>query len=233
MIERHLVDRWLWAVAALTALATILFAAVPAIDPWASGLFFDPARGFALARVPALEVVRQTFWTLADATFAASVVALAAGLRPAWRLVSPREAGAAALSFLLGPGLLVHVVLKEHWGRARPRDVEAFGGTLAHSAPWAISDQCATNCSFASGETSGAATTALVIALIAWPRLPARTRPWAAAGLALLPAAAGLLRLAFGAHFLSDVVFGWTLSAGVTLLVWRALATRPSGDAAR
>ncbi len=230
MIARARLDRWLGVVAALTALATVLFAAVPAIDLWASGLFYDPARGFALASVPALEAARQALWTLSEASFAALLVALAAGLRPAWRLLPPREAAAGVLSFLIGPGLLVHVVLKDHWGRARPRDVEAFGGALVHSPPWAISDQCARNCSFVSGEASGAATMALVIALIALPRLPMAARPWAGAALALAALAGGLMRLAFGAHFLSDVVFAWALSAAATLLAWRLLASPPARE---
>ena len=229
MIERRRIDRGLAATGALTVLAAAIFALFPAIDPSVSALFFDPAHGFALQRVPALEAARQALWTLTEGIFAASVLALAAGaLRPVRRFVPPREAGATALSFLIGPGLLANLVLKDHWGRARPREVEAFGGPLAYSGPWTISDQCADNCSFVSGESSGLATAALAIALIAWPRLPARARPFAGAALALMVAAGGLVRLAFGAHFLSDVVFAWTLSAGVTLLVWRGLASGPA-----
>jgi hypothetical protein len=33
------------------------------------------------------------------------------------------------LSVILGPGLLVNLVFKDHWGRPRPRQVVALGGT--------------------------------------------------------------------------------------------------------
>lgn len=32
------------------------------------------------------------------------------------------------LSFVLGTGLVVHVILKDHWGRPRPKQVVEFGG---------------------------------------------------------------------------------------------------------
>jgi lipid A 4'-phosphatase len=36
------------------------------------------------------------------------------------------------LVFLLGPGLIVNVILKDHWGRPRPRQVDLFGGTMQY-----------------------------------------------------------------------------------------------------
>lgn len=32
------------------------------------------------------------------------------------------------LVFLIGPGLIVNFTLKDHWGRARPRQIERYGG---------------------------------------------------------------------------------------------------------
>ena len=63
-----------------------------------------------------------------------------------------------ALTLALGPGLLVNGLLKEHWSRPRPGEVVEFGGSLAPT-PWDPRGRCEQNCSFVSGETSGAAWT--------------------------------------------------------------------------
>ena len=38
------------------------------------------------------------------------------------------------LGLLVGPGLVVNGILKDHWGRARPAEIIEFGGT-AHFSP--------------------------------------------------------------------------------------------------
>ena len=40
------------------------------------------------------------------------------------------------VSFIMGPGILVNSVFKDHWGRARPVTVEQFGGDLVFSPVW-------------------------------------------------------------------------------------------------
>ena len=52
----------------------------------------------------------------------------------AWR----KPAFLMIFTVLIGPGILVNVVLKDHWGRARPRDIEAFGGKESYISPWMI-----------------------------------------------------------------------------------------------
>ena len=42
-----------------------------------------------------------------------------------------------------------------------------FGGNLTFSPPWWPSDQCLSNCSFVSGEVSGATATAIALLLVA------------------------------------------------------------------
>ncbi|QLQ19882.1 MAG: phosphatase PAP2 family protein [Exiguobacterium profundum] len=58
--------------------------------------------------------------------------------------------------YALGTGVLVHGLLKAYWGRARPAQVTEFGGIAAFTPPWLISQECTRNCSFVSGEVSGA-----------------------------------------------------------------------------
>lgn len=38
-------------------------------------------------------------------------------------------------SVVIGPGLLVNAIFKDHWDRPRPRDVVEFGGALHYTAP--------------------------------------------------------------------------------------------------
>jgi lipid A 4'-phosphatase len=126
-----------------------------------------------------------------------------------YNLVRRRSVGpfdARAILFVLavlavGPGLVVNVVFKDHWGRARPRDVVHFGGTRTFTPAFVISDQCDRNCSFVSGHAS------LPFAFVALGYF-LRRRRWAVyAAAAAFGGAVGLGRIVQGAHFLSDVVF--------------------------
>ena len=112
----------------------------------------------------------------------------------------------------LAPGLLANVILKDHWGRPRPIEVVEFGGD-DHFVPWwDPRGTCPKNCSFVAGEPSGAF----------WTLAPAALAPphWrvVAYGAALaFGAAVGLLRMAGGAHFFTDVVFAGVFTF---LIVW-------------
>ena len=66
----------------------------------------------------------------------------------------------ALLGFIIGPilgcGLIANLYFKDTWGRARPAYIVEFGGEKKYSKPFIKSDQCYKNCSWISGETSGA-----------------------------------------------------------------------------
>ncbi len=105
-----------------------------------------------------------------------------------------------ALTYILGPGLLVNTLLKVHWGRARPYAVAEFGGDERFTAALMPSD--AGGAAFVSGEASLAAAACAAAWLLAGPW---RTAAWIY-GLALT-ATMTWLRIAQGGHFLSDCVF--------------------------
>lgn len=200
---------------------TGLFQLWPGIDLWVSGQFYSADAGFALAGDPALQLLRSLLWNAA--TLVALASALALGLSAflgASARVSPRIWAFATLMFVLGPGLIVNGILKTFWGRARPRDIEAFGGNLQFTPPVGLTDECARNCSFVSGEAASAVTLAIVIGVLLWHRLPqGAIRRGIVALLVLLALTGSGLRVAMGGHFLSDVLFAalivWALALGL------------------
>ena len=121
----------------------------------------------------------------------------------------------------LGPGLLANVVLKDHWGRARPTQIEAFGGTRQFTPAPLPASQCTRNCSFVSGHA------ALGFSLVGFAFLlpTARWRRRAIAATLGFGALIGLVRIVQGGHFLSDVVYAGLLVYGTTaLLYWWIVA---------
>lgn len=105
------------------------------------------------------------------------------------------------LVLIVGAGLIVNVVLKDNFGRARPRDIAEFGGSQRYTAPFVISGECRKNCSFSSGEAAGGFfPLALVLALAL-----SRRRALFASALTF-GALVSFCRIASGAHFFSDTV---------------------------
>lgn len=209
--------------AALLAVATALFLLAPGLDLWTSHLFYEPGRGFALAHWPPALIVSDLVpwiaWGIAALVALAALWLYLVG-RPLWRF----DRNALVFVFAavtLGPGLLVNTVLKDHWGRARPAQIEAFGGSHHFTPAPLPAAQCPSNCSFASGHAAlgfGLIAFAFLLPAGAWRRR---------AGMAALAVGAfiGLDRIAEGRHFLSDVVFAGLLVYGTTAaLYWWIVA---------
>lgn len=117
-------------------------------------------------------------------------------------------------ALIIGPGLLVNAALKDHWHRARPHQIAEFGGMARFTPPAIIADQCDRNCSFTAGDPA----TGFQLHGFAYGAAPRRQRRWLAAGLAA-GAALGVLRMAMGAHFLSDVVWSGLVVFAATALL--------------
>jgi lipid A 4'-phosphatase len=195
--------------------AGALFALFPALDVAIPAQFWGGSLDeWPLRWAPAMVMVRQAVghlaWLPLIVVGAGALARLAgAALGSAFSL---RAFVFLALTYALGPGLLVNLLLKGSWGRARPEAIEAFGGTAAFTPAWQPSD--AGGASFVSGEVSLAAATCAV-ALLAHGRARAVLL---ALGFALA-CVIGALRMAQGGHFLSDVVFAMLLTWLVAWLV--------------
>jgi len=181
----------------------VLPALWPEADLLASGLFYSAGQGFALAD-------HWFFLSIHDLAFFAPRflgVLLAVLAIFAWRKKTPfldsKGCVFLLLALLIGPGLVANAGFKDHWGRARPREITAFGGSASFSSPLAPRfNDARPNGSFVSGD--GAFGFFLPFFAYVAPRRSSRRVFW-------LGMAAGALfgfgRVAMGAHFLSDVVY--------------------------
>jgi len=129
-------------------------------------------------------------------------------------LISGRAIVFLTATLALGPGLLVNVGLKNHWGRPRPIDVAQFGGDQHFVAWWDPRGDCPHNCSFVSGDVSGAFWT-LAPAALAPPQWRALTFGAALA----LGIGMAVFRMLAGAHFFTDVMFAGVFTY---LIIWVA-----------
>jgi lipid A 4'-phosphatase len=119
------------------------------------------------------------------------IAAIPAGLSSVRRYrLFARGAMTAVAAILISPLLIVNGLLKEFSGRPRPVHTDVFGGDWPFVEAGRFTDYCSSNCSFA----------------------------WVVA-LSLAVTTSGL-RIAFGGHYLSDVLLG----AAITIFVFSALA---------
>lgn len=214
-MEARLQDQTLWRLLAVTAVIHVVFAVWPSVDIAVSRYFLLADGTFWLSSSAFAEEVRMPIWLASVALAFLSALMLCASLlrgslaRTSWRLWA-----FVTTTYLLGPGLLVNVILKQNWGRARPVTILDFGGDKLFSPPFEIAGQCAKNCSFVSGEAASAAVMAIVLAVCFCSRLSKPARGVAFIALGGLFLLASGMRVATGRHFLSDVVF-----AGMFMLI--------------
>jgi membrane-associated phospholipid phosphatase len=199
-------------IAVLATITAVLFAVAPQLDLQLSHLFFDDAtRRFPVAADPRAMWVRSaSMWVFTAFAVCVAAAVVARIAFPHRFPVPGRVVVFLALSLALGPGLLVNGLFKEHWSRPRPGEVVEFGGTLPFMPWWDPRGGCAQNCSFVSGETSQA-TWAVAPALL----MSGGLRVVALGTVGVFTAVIGGLRLAFGGHFASDVLFATLLTLAV------------------
>jgi membrane-associated PAP2 superfamily phosphatase len=205
---------------AIGILAGLLFGLVPALDLRIASYFYaisDSAHNmFALRLSPVLMTARDVGLWVGTVLIAPAVGALII------KLLLPRRklliSGRAILFLMatMGPGLLVNVLLKDHWGRPRPIDVTQFGGDQHFVAWWDPRGDCPGNCSFVSGDVAGAFWTVAPAALT--------PLPWRAAvytGALALGTVMAVFRMMAGGHFPSDTIFAGVFTF---LIIWLCYA---------
>ena len=219
--------RILIALAAALVLVATVFALWPGLDLAATRFVFDNGGfwGGSIAARDARDIFRLApFWLLGGLLGLCLLRWMTK-----WRLPAPscRALLFLGASFAVGAGLIVNLGLKEHSHRPRPVHVREFGGD-EEFRPWFRFDgACKKNCAFASGEAASGA----------WMIAPALLAPppfqgVAVAGAVLYAVAASALRVAFGGHFLSDVLIGGLISALTVMAMWRIYRRSDAASAA-
>jgi len=179
--------------------SSLLFVQFPAIDIGISSLFFDNTFYLGGQRWKT-RLQDGVFYFLCVSLL--SVVGLYVFNRISKRNLcglDGRKVLYLVVVLIVGAGLIVNAGLKENFGRARPRDIQEFGGSKHFTPAFVISHECTTNCSFSSGEGAGAFfSLALALAL-------SRKRAVLLAAFAF-GSVVSLYRIAAGGHFFSDCV---------------------------
>ncbi len=198
---------------AATGFVSVLALTFPRFDVAVAALFF------AGDRFPAEKVAVLVDFRLAGMAVTRIVVV---SLILAWlgklfvpmlsRALSTRKLMFLSASMALGPGILVNSILKAFWGRPRPWQIADLGGSMTFFPAWVPGGACVSNCSFPSGEASSAMWL-MAFAFV----VPERWRRATVITVIAWTLAISLNRMAFGGHFLSDVMIAWGLVAAVVL----------------
>jgi lipid A 4'-phosphatase len=205
-------------------LSALVFYVFPEMDIRFSTLFYEPTGGFYLADAPfcrwiykSIEIV-SIFWGGLTGLLLAVLWIRKKNLFG----LSARHLVYLLGALAIGPGLLVNMVLKDNWGRARPYQVLQFGGTSTFTPAFVISRECHRNCAFVSGHA------AMGFYFIAFGFLCGKRRSLLVMLAILYGSVVGLVRIIQGGHFLSDVIFAFFVIYAVTAaLYWIMFERNP------
>ena len=203
----------LYLLALLGVLSALFLIAGYALDVGVADLVGAPS-GFPLEADESLDLLRSLNRWFVILTVLACIAAILVKLaRPASRMrLRPRAIVFLLSTLIVGPGLVANTLLKDQWGRPRPREIIAFGGEVPYTLPWVVTDRCDDNCSFVSGE-GASAVWSVAPAMLA----PLPERPFVILGALGWGLVMGLVRIAMGGHFLSDVLIGAVL---MLIVIW-------------
>jgi lipid A 4'-phosphatase len=213
--------RVLLALIALLAAVGAIFALRPDIDLAVAHFFYD--RGGFIGH-DGLERLARDFFRVTPflvlAGFGIPYLLRRFGAAIRWA-PDGRSVVFLAASIAIGSGLIVNLGMKDHLHRPRPVQTQDFGGPDEFRPWYRFDGACHKNCGFPSGEASSGF----------WMVAPALLGPppWqglALAGAVVFGAAASALRLAFGGHYLSDVLIGGLISLIVVFSIRRVLWPR-------
>lgn len=202
-------------------LASVVIAMVPTLwtilDLQAAALFAGPQAPLQSVHWWWVELINDyvpaVFRVYLGLALVAWMVSMQKPRWQAWRL----PLAFVVIAGILGPGMVVNWVFKENWQRARPYQVENFGGAQQFTRAAAITDQCDNNCSFVSGHV---ACGVFLISLGLVHRR--RQRMWAAVG-TVSGLVIGFARMSDVAHWLSDVLWAFPITLLTSWIVWKTL----------
>lgn len=204
--------------------AALLFYAFPELDIRFSMFFYDPASHFYLANAPFCRWIYESVEIVSIAWVVLAVLLLATSWIRRKNLfgISVKHLLYLLAALAIGPGLVVNLVLKDNWGRARPYDVIQFGGASAFTPAFVLSGECHNNCAFVSGHA------AMGFYFIAFGFLCRRHRSLVVLLAGIYGTVVGLVRILQGGHFLSDVVFAFFIIHALSAVLYWIMFERKS-----
>ncbi len=190
---------------------SIVFYIDPSLDVKLMSFFYDENVGFAHSKH---WLVILVFKTVPVLTILYSLWLICSSARLLWS--GNRNLKKAFLnltilmSLILGPGVVVNLMLKDNFGRARPKQIVEFGAIKTFTNVYEKANQCKSNCSFSSGHAAAAYSFTTIAFLV-----PAQYQfVTYIAGFAF-GTIVGIGRMIQGGHFGSDVV----VSAWIIFLI--------------
>ena len=199
MINTKLIYANIFAFAAFT----FFFILFPELDIQTADYFYDSEIGFIYKK----NVIVQLFYK--SIPVITKIFAIACLLYMIYLYLKHRNGklilnSAAFFLFItaiIGPGIIINTVLKDNFGRARPRQIKEFNGNKEFTKAFVITNQCDKNCSFSSGH----AAMGFYFSAIAYIASGLYFTRIYLFGI-VFGASVGLSRIIMGGHFASDVV---------------------------
>lgn len=200
----------------LAHIAALLILTIPFwlfnLDLHAQGLFYDfHAQKWFLSGDPAVVFIYKYGVYPGLLLSAAAAAVLGLGFTYEKLLKYRKPAALIVLTMLLGLAIMINVVLKNYTGRPRPREIKEFGGVMPYRHVFEFG-MPGTGYSFPCGHCStGFLFAALYFAYRKKNKLLAGSALWGGIAWGTV---IGAVRMAQGAHFLSDVLW----SGGITVI---------------
>ncbi|HEX9019714.1 MAG TPA: phosphatase PAP2 family protein [Nitrospirota bacterium] len=215
----------------IAAVAAIVLFSFTDLDVASLRPYYHPglAERWPVANHPLWSVFyRSAPWVTGSLAIAGSSLIIAGMLRERWRRI--RLYGFfILLCVILGPGLVINVALKDHWGRPRPRQLAEFGGKLEYVQPLVPSGSHGK--SFPCGHCSVG-----YLYAAGWWLWRRKYTAWGAVSLAtglVLGTLLGIGRMAAGAHFLSDAVWSALIAYGIAHALYYYVLRIPAREDSR
>lgn len=200
-------------------LSTLFFTTFVNFDLNVSQTFFNSQSGFILDHTFLAKILRNIF----RAIYIIGILYACLGLIITIALngkIAARHSSKWIFLLLcvsIGPGLVANIILKKNWGRARPIQLEEFGGSKKFTPPLIRTNQCQTsNCSFVSGEASSIYAVFFALGMVSIGTIRRQLFIIGMVG----GVSAGLVRVLQGRHFISDIIFAGIFMWLTVLLLW-------------
>ena len=194
-------DSWLYCFLIIFFLIAVMLTVGPSFDLFLSELFYKGEKQFILQSYYSLTFVFRDVLLPLLLVYILILPAISK-LIPIKKLYFKFEFLHKHLYFIWSAfvfNTIVIYLLKNLWGRGRPGDILELGGEERFSPWYKISDACSSNCSFVSGDA--AVGFAMILLFLV-------SKNYKFFYLSIVfGCLIGLIRIAEGGHFLSDVVF--------------------------